>query len=481
LSVDATRAETGGLPQFLRKHALFLVVLGIGIVVRTVVVVAYQPALLLQRDTYAYLERALAPSPEVFRPAIYPIVLQGLLPFDNLTVVVVVQHLVALVLGVLIYVALRRLTVDAWLAALGSAPILLDAYQIDLEHFILAETFFELFAIGAVLLLVWWFRPPLAAVAGAGLLVAAATFTRYAGLGLIVPVLLFVVVRRGGWQRIASLVVAFAVPALVYSLWSQSETGGSALTNRNGFFLYGRVASFADCTVVDVPPRLQKFCFEKPPSERGPSYGFFTLDLPKMKPSRANAQLLSFSLTMIRNQPLGYAGAVGRDFLKFLGPTSPLEKEHYVKRWRFVQSIEEADPHPLVLEMNGSPPPALGIDQEFSIDRSLASRLSTYQDYVYMYGPILGLLLLVGTLGGIFGAREDLPRRFAAGLFTLSAVVLWLLPVMVTVYHFRYVIPGVPLAGMAGATGAACLLTRFRRTPTEAVEPSSTTDSGDWP
>ena len=73
-----------------------------------------------------------------------------------------------------------------------------------------------------------------------------------------------------------------------------------------------------------------------------------------------------------------------------------------------------------------------------------------------------GLLLigLAGAVVGIFRRREDgLPS--AAALFTLSGTALLLLPVATTVYHFRYVVPVVPLAGVAGALGVAAIWRRF--------------------
>lgn len=451
------------LSRFLKANLLFVSLFLFGAVVRVAVSFAYQPALLLQRDTYAYLQQALEPAPGGFRPALYPLILKGLLVFDNLVVVTVIQHLAGLGIGLLLYLLLRRVGVGASLAAVGSAPILLDAYQIDIEHFVLTEAFFESFIVVALALIMWNKRPSIPSAAVAGILLAFSGLTRFVGVGLIAPALLYVLIRRMGWLRGAALVVGFALPLVVHASWSGVGGEGLGLTNRNGYFLYGRVASFADCTGMQLREEIRRFCFETPPSERGPNYGFFTLDVPRFEDERqGNALLLEFSTTMIRRQPLDYARAVATDLLRFFDPSAPIEREPFVKRWRFVSSLEEADPHPFVVRRGGSPPRISGVDQEFRIDRPLANKLLAYQDVFYVYGPLLALMLVLGTIGSLVGAPirgGDL--RAECALLTLSALALLLPPVMATVYHFRYTIPALALAGPAGALGAAVLWARY--------------------
>ncbi len=52
--------------------------------------------------------------------------------------------------------------------------------------------------------------------------------------------------------------------------------------------------------------------------------------------------------------------------------------------------------------------------------------------------------------------------RSACFLFAVTGLALLLAPVMTTVYHFRYVLPALPLLGPAGALGLSVLLDRLR-------------------
>src|SRR5918998_636171 len=450
--------------ELLRKHWLFSVLLLTGAGLRGLTVTAYQPVFLLQRDAYTYLHHAVRPDfvPSQFRPVAYSILfLKPLLLTESLLVIGIAQHVLILLLALGLYAMMQRLTVPAVPAAIGTAPILLDGYQIAIEHYILTEAFFQALIVCALLLLAWSVRPHVASTFLSGLLLGLATLTRFAGAVLVVIAVLFLLVRRVGWLRLVALVLAFALPVVGYSFWFRSWFGTTGVTNRNGFFLYGRVASFADCRAVEVPHELERFCFEEPPEQRGPNRGFFALEnLGGLAANpRANGLLSDFSWRMIRGQPLEYARVVLVDLMNYFEPRPPPQQEPYVKRWRFPLALEDADPRPFVLRHRGSAPARMGF-QPFRIDSSMAARLRAYQDHVYTWGPLLAVLLLVGLGGATYGAvRRPLDRlAWVAALFALSALGLLLFPVATTVYHFRYVIPILPLAGAGGALGAAAFL-----------------------
>jgi hypothetical protein len=65
----------------------------------------------------------------------------------ELAAVPVVPHPIGLAIAGLIYALLLRLGVRRWAAALAAAPILLDAYQLRFEQYVLSEALFELFLI----------------------------------------------------------------------------------------------------------------------------------------------------------------------------------------------------------------------------------------------------------------------------------------------------------------------------------------------
>jgi hypothetical protein len=187
----------------------------------------------------------------------------------------------------------------------------------------------------------------------------------------------------------------------------------------------------------------------------------------------ANAKLLDFSRRMIMGKPLAYVQAVLADLWRYVEPTSPPNKESYVDRWLFVSSVEEAQPHPYVASLRGSPPTDLGIDQTFRIDRRFAAWLRSYQRLGYLWGPALGVCVLLGVAGAFGGVRRIRGRdvRPVSGLFAFAALALLLGAVMATVYHFRYVIAPLPLVGPAGVLGSSLLWRRF--VATKADVPSA--------
>jgi hypothetical protein len=351
-----------------------------------------------------------------------------------------------------------------WGGALGAAPILLDAYQVDLEHYVLAETLFQSLLMGSLLLMLWWARPSHAALAIAGVLLALCGITRFVGLALIAPALVYVLWARLGWLRLVALAAGFGVTLGFYTLVIR-PAGDDAPPVRSGYFLYGRVAAFADCREVPVPSDLRPFCLDESDQvdRRG---GFFTLGLPLQElrtDPDANAKLLEFSRRMIVGKPLDYVGVVLQDLWRYMEPVAPPAKESYVDRWLFVSSIEEAHPRPYVVAHGGSPPPELGIAQTFRIDSRIAAWLRSYQRVGFLWGPLLGVCLLLGAVGAAAGLNRigDRDIRPVCGLFTLAALALLLGAVMTTVYHFRYVIAPLPLFGPAGALGASLLTAKI--------------------
>ncbi|MDQ3660163.1 MAG: hypothetical protein M3454_03710 [Actinomycetota bacterium] len=467
LASVATRAigrgrSRAGIAQLISDNTLFAALFAVGGVLRAVVFFTYQPALLLQLDTLAYLSQASGGSPSGFRPFLYPVFIKPALALNNLALVPLIQHVLGLTIGLLLYVLMRRLGAGPTPAALGTAPILLDGYQLIIEQYVLTEALFDTLVVSAVALLLWRARPSPAALATAGALVAMSGLTRFVGLALIAPFLLYVVIRRLGLLRLCCLLLGFILPLVVYGTWFQTAQGSAGVSNRNGFFLYGRIASFASCEGVDVPPSQTALCIEEPPQQGFVPTGFWSLDLPKKVTNspRANQILLSFSRRMILAKPLEYAGAVGYDFLRFFAPRSPPSQEPNVARWRFPRTLEDADPRPRVRRLRGSAPPELGV-AEFHIAAAPAAALRLYQGVVYTYGPLLGALLVAG-LAGSWASRSRWREQKGSAclLFSLLGAVILLAPVMTTVYHFRYVLPALPLLGPAGILGATQLSRR---------------------
>ena len=73
--------------------------------------------------------------------------------FGNLFVVAALQHLIGMGIAVAIYLLCVRYRVPRWLGAAAAAPVLLDAYQIQIEHTVMSETLFEALLVGGMLAL----------------------------------------------------------------------------------------------------------------------------------------------------------------------------------------------------------------------------------------------------------------------------------------------------------------------------------------
>ena len=127
----------------------------------------------------------------------------------SFAVVTAVQHLMGLAVGVMVYALLRRYGLPGWGATLAALPVLLDAYQIELEHEILPSATFGFLIMVAITLTLWWRRDrPLWATVAAGFVLAAAATLWPVGLPVLI---LFLPGRSAG--VIASVI--YAVPPCV--------------------------------------------------------------------------------------------------------------------------------------------------------------------------------------------------------------------------------------------------------------------------
>jgi hypothetical protein len=448
------------LAGLLARNWLFAVLFTLAAGLRVALMVAYRPVLPLPHDAAAYVERSVTNQVgDSFHPFLYPLILKPFIAIGHVGWVTVAQHAAVLGAGLLLFALLRRLKVHPVLAALALVPVLFDGYQLNIEHHVLAEAFFEVFIVVGLALLAWWERPPVAAIAGAGVLLAASTLVRFPGLAVIVAAVIYVIVRRVGWLRLGALIGSFLLTLGVYSMWFSSQSGRVAITNREGFFLYGRVVQFADCTEVPVPSDLRVFC---PPEGFQPDKkGLFTSGLPdevRRDPAN-NDEAMAFAWRMIEARPTAYLGAVFGDFLMYFRTDSPASREARTNPWVFKDSLSRTRQE------------IAGVEVSYGIHRGMAGFFHDYQGFVWTYGPLLALVLLLGAAGAAVGWHKGAPRPLGAEalLFTLAGVGVLLFPTVFAVYHIRYVLPALPLLGPAGALGLTAVVRRFR--PSEQAEP----------
>ena len=193
----------------MRRHWLVSVLLAAGLVLRVLALVAYHPALIYV-DTLKYLYGA-SPGSE---PLGYTVLLRLMLLAGDLGTVAVIQHLLGLAMAVTLYAVLLRRGAARWLAALAVAPVLLDAYQIQMEQTIMPDVWFEAMIVAALAVLLW--RPAVSVpfAVAAGLILGSSATIKQLGELLVLPAVVYLLVA-GGRRAItstAALVVAFALP-----------------------------------------------------------------------------------------------------------------------------------------------------------------------------------------------------------------------------------------------------------------------------
>jgi hypothetical protein len=456
----------------LRRHWLLTAFVLVAVGLRVVVTIAYWPALELYTDSSDYISLAHAVLPGTWHPAGYPLLLVPLSLTGQLAVVVVVQHLMGVALGLLIYGLALRLGVRRWLAALSALPVLLDGFELSLEQFILAETLTSLLLLGGLFVLLSRETVGPRRAAAVGLLLAAGTLTRTSVLPVLAVAGLYLLLRG---HRRALLALCAVVAAVLggYGGWYAANHGSFGFDDWTGIYLYGRVAPFATCD-YDLPAKQARLCPAQPVSQRTKNGEFYSDDS-RGSPlwvspglgSRHQRNVLAerFAINVIEHQPLDYLGAVLADTWHYFTPGRWMSTDRIdMQRWRF--------PAPRIHPYRGNYH-VLFATEGFnrrritpSPDATLIGPLRTYQSIFYTPGPVF-LLCLIGSLAAAVGlARPRSARRWARWaclVLAASAVLTLLSPSLIWGFSYRYEIPLLVLLPPAGAVAADLALDRWRR------------------
>ncbi|WP_239101015.1 hypothetical protein [Microbispora amethystogenes] len=500
------------LPGWARRHRWFLGVLGLGTLLRLVTVLGYRPALWFP-DSYTYVVTAMRPRPDLVRPAGYSMFLRLFEAFHSFALVVTVQHVLGLLTGVMVYVTVLRRGSRAWAAVLACVPVLLDAYQIELEHLLVSDSLFTFLLVAAVCLAM---RRPLTARASAalGLLLAAATLTRTIGLPLIAVFALFLLaygMRRAGaatettaeamaeskgtvrpGRVVAAVVLPFLVTALVpvaaYAGWFYATHQRFGIIGSNGVFLYARTMSFADCAVMDPPADLAVLCDPRPPAARPVSQEYIwdaaspLVRLPGITFTKETDTLAGrFASLAIRSQPLDYLRTTLIELGRSFTPGRPVYPD--ADTYGYYRFPATVPPPP------GRYPALVG--KEFArryeqgsltvrIAEPLAGWMRGYQRVAWLPGAALLAVLLVPPAAWaarrMTAARRD-PGTPAPGGWLLGWTTAWallLVPAATAQFDYRYALPAVPLACLAAALAVTQSATHAAtRTTTRAAAPVS--------
>jgi hypothetical protein len=471
LGVEASAPRvTRAARRTVRDHWSFVLVLSAGLALRVLAETAYRPAL-LYIDSAKYLVGSGGTAPEG-----YQVLLRLLDPVGGLAAVAAVQHAFGLAMAIALYALLIRRRVPRWAATLAAAPVLLDAYQLQLEQTIMPDVLFETMITAGLVILLWRRGPGGPWPVGAGALVLGATTTvREIGGVLIVPAVVFAALTAPKWRRGALAAACFALPVLGYMTGAYAVTGHFGLASNGPGPEYGRAAAAADCATLALPADERALC--PSPAEtfslggidgllHNPRSPGHTVPVP---PGTTRGQLLDrFSLAVFRQQPLRVAASVARDSVRLFALTRDGDPQiTSIARWQF-QVFYPIYPHRYTMAAftrlareHGSGGDPVAVEPAARVLRGyqLGGGFTPGPLYtVALVAGLLGALSAAGRRGAIAPAHREPPA--ACLLVTLAAVVL-LLSSDAFEFSWRYQLPAVVMLPLAGALGLVALIGRI--------------------
>jgi 4-amino-4-deoxy-L-arabinose transferase-like glycosyltransferase len=490
------------------EHKLFTWALVAGALLRLLASVGYPGALWFAGDSYVYLGAALRPQPNLSKSTGYSFFLRLLLPFHSLTLVTAVQHLMGLAVAVLIYVLLRRNNVSKTWSAIATLPVLLDGYIIEDEHLIMAESLFTFLLMVAVTLLLWRPRSSWWVAAIAGLLVGYGVIVRTEGAVMLAVLPLFLLLRGWAWKTVRGWLVAIAfavaslVPVAAYANWFHERTGHYDTTMAAGYYLWGRVSSFANCAVIKPTGAEAVVCPTQPIADRTPPGNYIwhapyvhqDLDATGGPVNYANNKLLTnFAIKAVEAQPLDYAKTVffntamsfGFPRVAYPGAgTTYYYSFHVHYATAKISLLPPNNPKHEWIPGGTAYQDWLSYGHQAPgvVHRAFAIPIAVYQRVVFTYGPLLALIFLVG-LGGLLsvtaarrrGADPGSPRRPVRALRSVqvssvrlhwaprgttmlpwvTAAALLVTPIAIADFDYRYLLPVIPFACLAAGLAFA--------------------------
>ena len=468
-----------------RTHWLMAILVVVGVIMRVITVFAYQPGL-LNLDSWAYLNNAGPLLPQFLDPIGYPLlILRPLLPLGGIRTVVVVQHFAGLGMGFAIYALALRLGARRWLAALAAAPVLIDAFQLNVEETILSDVWLQVAVVIAFWLLLAKGVPGPWRAGLAGLVVGVSLTIRMVALPLIVPVVLYLILAGGqwrtkaGWGKIAArtgaCLAGFLVVVGSYATYFHSFTGTWGLNTASGNSIYGRTAEIADCPEDDLDKVLMELCPKEPLGQRLGSDAYAHADGTPgwpgyVPPGKTIYQLdKEFAYKVIEHQPLQVAGAVLEDFFKGFWPTHiTFGTDPPAITWQFLTSYPAYyfAPNQTIPQITDA---MQAIVKQYSGEVGYASPqlgqlLRDYQTIIYTPGPYLLICGLLACIAG-FGVGAARRAKQRAPAFLLVGMAITLMG-MAAAFEFswRYQLPGLVVYPLAGALALTALTSKNKAT-----------------
>jgi hypothetical protein len=439
-------------------HRLFIIVLTPALLLRVDAELGYRWQQWFN-DSFEYVQNTVHFGLDPTRVSGYSIYLKFLQPFHTYALVTILQHLMGLAIAVMIYALARhRFRTPAWLATLAAVPVLYDGFEIELEHLIMADVPFLFLVMLAVTLLLWDPVPSLPRCLLVGALLGISEVMRSIGLPLLAVFVVYMLIRRIDWRKVAATIVVCVIPVLGYAAVFDLEHGQFSMGDATGVFLYARTMTFADCTKMNVPANELWLCDTTPPAERPIDQAYiWTSESPldRFPPTKfspvPNKLAQDFAIRAIEAQPLSYLHAVFDDTWR-------------VFRWKrhIFPNAQTYDEY--IFGYHSQPIPSwndakLGRYDSYAaayvkgnpltqVVGPFANIIRGYQRYVWVPGTVYGLILLVG-LGGLVLAWRRIGGE-ALLPWTIS-VALIVIPAATAEFDYRYVLVAVPFACLAAA------------------------------
>lgn len=446
-----------------------------GLALRVIEQVSFWPVVTNLSDSIVYAEYAqndIVGNPQ--HPAGYSTFLAVVGIFSHqISVVIILQHLMGIVTALLYYFAVRRLTGSQWPGLVPAAVVLLASDQMFLEQSIMSETLFSFLLAGGIYAAVraietpdpWW-RWPIAT----GLLISIAAIVR-TDSAFLLPVLFLAMILahpRRPWRGWAGRLVApgaaiasAAVILFAYSVVNDVAHGWFTPAPSPGWHLYGRVAPFADCTQFTPPEGTEALCHAEPPGGRaGNDWYLFLPEAPAVQTfghiGNDDQKLKEFAMQVIEHQPRAYAEAVFETLKTYFVPETRVNPPEYANSdlsgeldW-----IREV-PEPLLGEIRR------GMESFFDPFHPHEAHWGSHfmQGYVhpFRFGATLLTLCSLLTLLGLFIGDRRL--RIGVLLFGVGGLAMLILSSFGAWYVGRYT---VTIAAPVSAGAAIVVLSLWR-------------------
>jgi hypothetical protein len=432
---------------------------------------------------------ALAAALNIFRdaqrPAGYPFFLRLVHHLSNdISLTIAVQHTLGLATGLLLYKAVRRTGAPAWLGLLPAAVVFFGGTGLFLEHSLLADSLFAfLQAVGVYAGIRVLYDPGWRWALVAGVAIGVSFWVKTAAISS--AILLSIVFlcaspgdRRRRIMRTAASMSAVVMLIVAYVGTQYYFTGYLGYERQSAWDLYGRVATFVDCSDFTPPVGTASLCPTEPVDDRAAQAYYQDASTapaverfgpPYAAPPSANHVLQEFSIAAIEHEPMAYAQAILRGLGRYVFPRpgegyTPGAVREAVTNPPFTRAVQSEI---ALLYPGGSKPTAGEI-----------GALADYERHTRIEGPLLILMLLLAIAGPLLLLRR---LRWAAIIFTYTALFSITFAVAGNGYDARYAYPTFGPLSAGAALGTWALAARLAHVIRAARPPASASDvpSGD--